>query len=319
MGRQALAPAAKPHSTAVQEWQSFEGELRRREQELAALLPPHISRDKFMNTAVIAAKNNPALLKCNRRQFHAAVTRAAEDGLLPDGREGVINVYGADCAWIPMVYGIRKRARELCGIIIDAQVVHQNDTFVWSQGDDPSITHQPAALGSNRGPMIGAYAIIKIGEEILHREVMDKTQIEAVKSTVRAKGGLLWTKFEPEAWRKTVVRRAVKTIPSVHPKIGDFERIVSRDDDQFEVAQPARMPVLDVPADIPDDIEDAPAVADPAAFLKHIDEEYGACGDFETLEETAAGYAETIGRLAEADQGAAEKLYALHLKRVKAE
>jgi len=77
--------------------------------------------------------------------------------------------------------------------------------------------------------------------------------------------------------------------------------------------------LLDVPADIPNEHVEVEEVADPSAFLKHIDGEYGACGDFETLSETAEGFAGTINKLNEADQGAAEKLYALHLKRVKAE
>jgi recombination protein RecT len=146
-------PTQEPATTVAMrpKWADFEAEIRRRETEISTLLPTHISREKFVNTAVIAAKNNPDLLICDRRSLHAAITKAAEDGLQPDGREGVINVYnekrkinGKDvwikvACWIPMTWGIRKRARELCGMIIDAQIVHENDKFTWQQGDNPSI------------------------------------------------------------------------------------------------------------------------------------------------------------------------------------
>ena len=261
-------------------WQEFESELRTREAEIATLLPTHISRERFISMAIIAAKNNQDLVKCDRRSLHAAITKAAEDGLQPDGREGVINVYAGAACWIPMAYGIRKRAREICGMIIDAQVVHENDFFERQQGDDPKIVHKPPQLGKPRGPMIGAYAIYKQGADILHREVMDAEQIAKVKSCVKAQNGLLWTKFEEEAWRKTVLRRGIKTVPSVPEAL---QRLVERDDDQYEFAPngdgPKRAALPDIP-DIPDvpDIPETPAQEAPA---ERIPDEIGYLENFE--------------------------------------
>ncbi len=119
-------------SRALAPWQQFEVDLRSRSEEIAALLPPNVNHDRFMRTAVIAVKNNPEILEADRRSVQQAVTRAAEDGLQPDGREGVINVYNEKrpdgtyrkvATWIPMTHGIRKRALEIAGLIIDAQVV----------------------------------------------------------------------------------------------------------------------------------------------------------------------------------------------------
>ena len=165
--------SAQTKSTEITPFEGFRGEIMSREDELGSILPAHINRDKFLNTAVIAVKNNPDLLKCERRSLHAAVTKAAEDGLQPDGREGVITHYKTDgklvAQWNPMLFGIRKRARELCDMIIDAQVVYQGDTFVWHQGDEPRIEHKPADLGTDRGKPIGVYAVFKQGGTILHR------------------------------------------------------------------------------------------------------------------------------------------------------
>lgn len=239
--------------TQITIFDQFSHEIAKRENEIAAVLSPHIPVEKFLQTALIAVKNNPALLRADRRSLHQAITEAAEDGLHPDGREGVISIYKEKqkdgsylevANWNPMIWGIRKRALELCQIVIDANVVHERDHWRRRQGDDPCIEHEPPPLGEDRGKPVGAYAIFRRGPEILHREVMDVKEIEAVKAQSRQQGGLLWTKFWGEAWKKTVVRRGIKTIPSVPA----FDRIVSREDRDFSFDRRATTPADDVPA-----------------------------------------------------------------------
>lgn len=217
------------------------------EAQIAALLPNHVPLDRFKTVLISAVKQTPAILTALPITVNQAVTQAAEDGLLPDGREGVINVYNekrkingvekwVPCAkWVPMVHGFRKRAMELSGIIIDAQIVCANDYFVWRGGDDPKIEHEPASLDKNPGEIVGAYAIFRKQENgaliTLHREVMRKAQLSKVKECVKAQSGLMMTKFLDEWCRKTVVRRGIKTVPAVHP---DLMRLVSRTDDDFD-------------------------------------------------------------------------------------
>lgn len=235
---------AKATRTDVSTWEGFEAEIRSREQAIVSMLPNHVSRERFINSAIAAVKQTPELLNATPRSLFGAVTKSAQDGLLPDGREGVITIYnekqkdkatGKDvwvkaAQWNPMAYGLRKRARELDNIIIDAQVVYENDEFTWHQGDAPHIEHRPANLGTPRGAMIGAYAIFKSGDgTILHREVMDAAQIQAVRDQSKASNSLMWTKFAEEGWRKTVVRRGVKTVPCSER----LQTIVQRDDDLF--------------------------------------------------------------------------------------
>lgn len=217
-------------SKAVALYEDFAGEIARREDELANILPPHISRERFQQIALIAVKNTPDLLtKADRKSLHKALTFAAEDGLHPDGREGAITMFKNEAVWSPMTYGLRKRAKELCNMVIDAQVVYANDEFVWVQGDEPRLEHRPAPLGSDRGDMIGCYAIFKVDGVVLHREVMDKKEIEKVRSCSRNQNGLMWTKFSTEGWRKTVIRRGIKTVPSVPA----LERMIGRVDEEY--------------------------------------------------------------------------------------
>lgn len=245
------AEAQKPKvGQALATWQDFNRELKERDNEIASLLPQHVSKARFNACALAAVKQNPSLLEATPRSLFASISRSAQDGLLPDGREGVILPYydkkkSAKVAqWIPMAYGLRKRARELDQIIIDAQVVHANDKFVLHQGDDPHIEHLPAQLGTPRGEMIGAYAIFKReGGVILHREVMDKTQIETVKKQSKAPDSLMWGTFTEEAWRKTVVRRGIKSVPCSEK----LETIIRRDDELFNIEQVALEPPEQIP------------------------------------------------------------------------
>jgi recombination protein RecT len=330
-----MAPQAKSAEAAHNPFDGFRGEIMSREDELASILPPHISREKFVNTAIIAVKNNPDLLRCDRRSLHAAVTKAAEDGLQPDGREGVITWFkdkdkGCLVAqWNPMLYGIRKRARELCEMIIDAQVVYANDAFVWDQGDEPRIEHRPAPLGTDRGKPIGAYAIFKQAGAILHREVMDEKQISTVKSISRAQNGPMWTKFWTEAWRKTVVRRGIKTVPSV-PQL---ERMISRDDENAELGSrdnivplspraALEIPDLTVPAqehsppegaqtasEVPDlELSQDPPLADEAGFLAKLEEDRSLIDSEAELAELRDANADMIARCSPAGQKRAAEI-----------
>lgn len=245
-------------------WQEFQGELQQREKEIASMLPNNVSKARFLNTAIAAVKQTPALLNATPRTLFASITKAAQDGLLPDGREGVINVYREKqpdnsyenvASWNPMTHGLRKRARELDDIIVNAQVVYSADTFEWLEGDEPKIVHKPAALTEERGEMLGAYAIFKDENgAILHREVMSGKQINAVKEQSKAKTGLMWTKFPEEAWRKTVIRRGFKTVP-VSEKL---EQIVQRDDDEFDFEASAGA-VIEATATTIDDKRDTKA------------------------------------------------------------
>lgn len=234
------APAPKLPATRATSWQDFGNELKNREREIAAMLPTHIKIARFQACAISAIKQNPDLLNCTPRSLFTAVTKAAQDGLLPDGREGAIlsyrtkqkdNTYLEIAQWQPMIYGLRKRARELDNMLILAQVVYANDKFVWHEGDDPHIEHLPPPLGANRGAMLGAYAIFKREDGlVLHREVMSREQIETVQSKSRSPEGLMWKTFPEEAWRKTVARRGIKSVPVSE----ELENVARRDDEAFD-------------------------------------------------------------------------------------
>jgi recombination protein RecT len=93
---------------------------------------------------------------------------------------------------------------------ITADVICENDNFDYEKGTNPYIKHKPAL--SNRGEMIGAYAIaFLIGGET-HFEIMGSDEIAKTRNTSESKNSDYspWKNWESEMWKKTVVRRLFK-------------------------------------------------------------------------------------------------------------
>ncbi len=244
--QQAGTAVAEPKPSAwAKAWDGFQIEINQRANEIGAQLPSNVTRDRFINVTIAAVKQTPTILTATPRSLFAAIAKAAQDGLMPDGREGVITVYSQKIAntspqeyenvaqWNPMAYGLRKRARELDGIIIDAQVVFDGDDFEYELGDAPYIRHKPKprseAMDASAG--IAVYAIFRHQEQgILHREVMWKPEVFATMNQSKAKTSLMWTTFWTEGWRKACVRRGMKSVP-VSPKL---EALIARNDEDFD-------------------------------------------------------------------------------------
>ena len=210
-------------------------------EQFASALPPQIEPDKFLRVVMTAVQQNPDLIvKANRQSLYGACMRAAQDGLLPDGREAALVIMGGDATYMPMVSGILKKVRnsgELSSIT--SQMVHQNDRFrFYIDSDGEHIDHEPLMFGE-RGEAIGVYALAKTKDGGIYVEVMDKAQVMAVKGASRAKSGPWTGAFEHEMWRKTAIRRLSKRLPMNT----DLETVIKRDDEMYDLEKPTTEPV----------------------------------------------------------------------------
>jgi len=182
--------------------------------ELKAALPAHVTVEKFTRVAQTAIQNNPDLLNVDRKSLFGAIVRLAQDGLLPDGREGAIVKFGTQAQAMPMIAGVLKKIRQSGDVAkISSQVVYENDHFVVKYGFDEDVEHIPPSLDKPRGKPIGAYAtaVLNDGSQLL--EVMSLEQIEKVRNVSRAKGAGPWVQWWDEMARKTVMRRLSKRLP----------------------------------------------------------------------------------------------------------
>lgn len=182
--------------------------------EFSNALPSHIKPERFQRVIMTVVQQNPGLLNADRKTLLASCLKCAADGLVPDGREAALVLFGNTVNYMPMFTGIQKRVRN-SGVIssIQAHVIYENDEFVWTQGVDSSVYHKPLFPG-DRGKPVGAYAVAKFNDGSDPQiEVMDVNQIERVRAVSRSKGSGPWVQWWDEQARKTVFKRLSKWLP----------------------------------------------------------------------------------------------------------
>jgi len=224
------------------------------QQGLASQLPDDVDIDKFTAVVIRAVQEDPQLLQADSRSLFLSCQRAAQDGLIPDKREGALVVYNQKVndqwvkkvQWQPMIAGLRKRLANH-GFDIRAELIYENDSFDYELGDEPSLSHKPAPLGQPRGALIGAYAIATGPDGRMYREVMDIDALNYVKSLSKASGGP-WSKFEGEMHRKTPAKRLFKYLPLPDDDTR-LQGLIDRDNEQFDLGE-ASTAARDIQAEV---------------------------------------------------------------------
>ena len=221
--------------------------------ELEKMLPEGMDVERFVRTALNAVQRNENLLYADRLSLWDACMRAAQDGLLPDGREAVFNIYdtkkkvwsekiGRDVEtyvptvqYLPMVRGIIKAMYNTgCVAHIDAAAVYDLDHFKFRRGDAAGIEHEPYEGSEDPGPIKAAYVIIKFTNGEIHREVMYRRDIDKVRQASKNADRGPWVKWFDQMAIKSVIKRAAKLMPA------DSEallRVIEHDNDAMGYRQ----------------------------------------------------------------------------------
>lgn len=221
---------------------TFRDDFEKMTPEVRAALPPQIPVERFMRVVLTAVNGNPDLLAADRRSLFESAMKAAQDGLLPDGRDGAFVVYNTKAKdangrdswikkvqWLPMIAGILKKVRNSGDILsLSAHIAYEKDEFHYVLGDDERIEHRPA-MGERGAPVL-AYAIAKTKDGGIYREVMTVSDIEKVRSVSRAKNSGPWVDWWDEMARKTVLRRLAKRLPMST----DLDDLIRRDDELYD-------------------------------------------------------------------------------------
>jgi recombination protein RecT len=224
--------------------------LKNMSTEFQAALPPQINTEKFIRTTLTAIQMNPELLTADRKSLLGSCMKAAQDGLLADGREAALVIFrtkeGPKVQYMPMVGGILKKVRnsgELASI--SAQVAYDKDMFEYELGDEERIVHKPF-LGEERGKQIAVYAIAKTKDGAIYREVMSVSDVEKVRSASKTGKFGPWVDWWDEMAKKTVIRRLAKRLPSS----ADIDQVMANDMEAsgFEQQQQRQAPINITPA-----------------------------------------------------------------------
>lgn len=222
--------------------------------QLKSVLPAHIDIAKFQRVAMTAIAMDPALLNADRQSLYQSLTKAAQDGLLPDKREGALVIYKLKIKepgqqdrwvdavqWMPMVAGILKKIRQSGEIAsISAHAVYENDEFDYILGDNEQIHHKPTH--GQPGRIKGAYCIVVLKDGFKVRDYMPWWRIEKAKAVAKTK--YVWDAWPDEMAIKTVIKHIAKVLP----QSTDIEAAFTHDDTaQFQ----ATAALLGSPQDAP--------------------------------------------------------------------
>jgi recombination protein RecT len=196
--------------------------LEKMRPQFQVMLPSHIKPEAFERVVMTAVNNSPDLLDADRRSLFLACTLAAQDGLLPDKREGALVIYKDKTGkklvqWMPMVYGLIKKMRqsgEITNVI--ARIVYQKEidsgrfTFTISDGEE-HLHHDPMLWG-DRGEKVLVYASAKFKDGHVEAYPMHKTDVMKRKAMSKSSSGP-WQSWEEEMWLKTAIRYLAKKLP----------------------------------------------------------------------------------------------------------
>jgi recombination protein RecT len=179
-------------------------------EKIFALLPPQVSRERFLRNMVFQVSNNPSVASCDQRSIVQACLQATLHGL-------DIGILGS-CYLVPfkgraqLIIGyqglldLARRAGSLSAVTVEC--VRENDQYA---RDEKTFRHQWDPF-EERGEIKGFYAILDLKDGSQQIETMSKAQVDSIRARSRASDKGPWVTDYEEMGKKTVLRRALKKI-----------------------------------------------------------------------------------------------------------
>lgn len=200
--------------------------------QFAMALPPQMPVERFVRVAITALNKTPELVGCDRQSLYNSFMLAAQDGLLPDGREAAIVPFAGKASYMPMVGGILKKIRnsgELKSIV--ANVVNEGDAFrYWVDEGGEHMLHEPI-LSDEERKVTHVYALAKTKDDGVFIAVLSVREVEKVRSASKVKGAGPWSQWWEQMAKKTAIRRLSKVLPMST----DLDDLIRRDDDLYDI------------------------------------------------------------------------------------
>jgi recombination protein RecT len=211
-------------------------------------IDPH----KFLATAKTAIQKHQQrdrLAAADRNSLYLAIKDAAQQGLMPDGKEGALVVYNNtikdatgkerkvdEVSFQPMVIGIVKLLRQSGEVLdVDGAVVFKNDKFKFSLGVDKMPEHTPDWFASmeERGEPVGAWAFIKLSNGEVKAKMLPKDKIQRIAA--RSKMAKNYSPKDGQDWEEFWIKAAIRNVSKFAPKTPKLERALLADDNEFEM------------------------------------------------------------------------------------
>lgn len=209
--------------------------LEKMSPKFAESLPKQIPTHRFIRTMMMAVSDNPEIADCDRNSVYSACMKAAQDGLILDGREAALVSFSSKgqkyAQYMPMVSGIIKKCRNSGELsTIGAQVVRDGDEFeYWIDEDGEHLRHKPELMSSGDAKLV--YAIAKLKDGSVMIEVMTKSDVEKIRDVSRSGKSehSPWNKWWDEMAKKSAIRRLAKRLPMST----DLANVIMEDDRDY--------------------------------------------------------------------------------------
>lgn len=192
--------------------------FRRAEPQIAAALPRQLDSERFLRILMTSVQLTPKLLDAKPVSLLAAAMQAAQLGLEPDPRLGLVYLlpFGETVQVLLGYRGIITLARNSDQIAtIEARAVYEHDVFEWEYGLTQRLRHVPSEQ-QNPGKLRAAYALVRFKgtSEALFNVVLPR-DVEAARKFSRRGAGpdSPWVLHRAAMWAKTAVRRMEPFLP----------------------------------------------------------------------------------------------------------
>lgn len=251
-------------------------------QQLAMVLPKHLTADRMARVACTAVLRTPKLAQASPESLLQALMLCSQAGLEPDGRQAHLIPFEnrrtgtVDVQVIFDYKGLISLARRNGITGICADVVCEGDQFEWSRGANGLRFSHTVDWKRGRGDAYAAFCFWRDADGSYDGECMSKDEIEAIRRRSRSGSSGPWVTDWAEMAKKTVIRRASKRWPIDAEATAAVE--AAGDEDEKLAAGPSvdAVPfasIADHPSDEDPELEKAKHANDPApaAAKTHLD------------------------------------------------
>lgn len=216
------------------------------QQALAEVVPKHLTAERIIKMVLVATSRQPKLLQCTQESILKAAMTSGELGLDCSGTLGraylvpfmnrKVTPARMEAQFMAGYLGLMDLARRSGEIdSITAEVVYEQDVFVYEKGLEEKLVHRPDIDGEQLDKdIIGAYMISRFRPSGHHVEFMTRKQIEKVRARSKAATSGPWVTDYAAMCKKTVIRAGLKFCPlSI-----ETQHLIAKTDDEFSDSIP---------------------------------------------------------------------------------
>lgn len=214
----------------------IKSQLKNMEGQFKMALPAHIKPEKFIRVAQTAVLTNPSLMNADRTSLFASCTKAAQVGLLPDGKESALVPYAGKVTFIPMYEGLLKLLRNSGELkSLTTNLVYEGEQLEYYIDEKGEHFKHVPDIFSTATKIIGAYSMVVTKDGGIYLEFMKMSEIENVEKQSKAKDGPWKGPFRNEMIKKTVFKRLFKKLPKStdldHEVMSYLDQAIEKDEE----------------------------------------------------------------------------------------